>query len=80
LHACFVGECRLPFAWSDRELLAGFVYGAGAACTPTSPWGLKAELLLTQTGDGPFSSAAGNVPVPARTDLYNLRVGVNIHF
>jgi opacity protein-like surface antigen len=69
-----------PFTWRDRALLAGFVYGGGIEYALTSAWSVKAEFLHTQLSDGLFSSATANVPVAARTDIYNFRGGVNFRF
>jgi len=69
-----------PFIWTDRLLLAGLSYGAGVEYALTAGWSVKAEFIHTLLGDSLFSSATANVPVSSRTDIYNLRGGVNFRF
>jgi outer membrane immunogenic protein len=69
-----------PFGWTDRALLAGWTFGAGVEYALSPSWSVKGEFIRTQLGDGLFSSATDKVPVSSRTDIHNLRGGLNFRF
>jgi outer membrane immunogenic protein len=69
-----------PFIWTDSVWLGGWVLGAGIEYALTPSWSIKGEFMRMHFGSGPFSSAAGSVPVSSSVDLYSLRGGLNFRF
>ena len=69
-----------PFARTDSALLGGWALGAGIEYALTPSWSLKGEIMSMHFGSGPFSNAAGSVPVSGSIDLYSLRGGMNFRF
>jgi outer membrane immunogenic protein len=69
-----------PVAFSDSAWLAGWVLGGGLEYSLSSVWTIKGEFTRVHVGSGPFSSAAGAVPLSSSIDIYTLRGGLNYKF
>jgi outer membrane immunogenic protein len=69
-----------PFTWTDSAWLGGWALGAGIEYALTPSWSVRGEFMRMHFGSGPFSSAAGSVPVSSGIDLYSLRGAMNFRF